>query len=147
MFIPVPPKISFPIITAKAVETAIIHRGGFHRHNHRDQQAGYQKTFVDFMSADLGHGKFDAQSYDIGYDNHRQHFPQTVEKQLAKTGVGQETHRFEVLEADVVNTEKQGRYQRHDHHNHRSFQIHGVTDVGAGTGRAVRHEKEKTQNR
>ena len=97
------------------------------------------------MSLHLGDCKFDAQSNDIRYDDHGEHFPQTVEEQLEESGVCQAADSIEMLITYVVYPEKKCRNQSKYHDDHGSLQIDGIPDMSsAGSGR-IRHEKKRLE--
>ena len=83
------------------------------------------------MSLHLGDCKFDAQSNDIRYDDHGEHFPQTVEEQLEESGVCQAADSIEMLITYVVYPEKKCRNQSKYHDDHGSLQIDGIPDMSS----------------
>ncbi len=86
------------------------------------------------MAARLCKGELDAQTYDVGDNEHRQHLQETEPE-------GIETHLANLV-ADIVHTKEQCGEQRHDDHTHRTLHVVAVADVSASLCRCVRNKEE-----
>ena len=99
------------------------------RDDHRDQDTGNQKTFLDFFLLHLGNSKLDTQTYHIRNNDFRQYSQKTKNKSHEKSRIS--SYCKVMLITDIVHTKKQSGQQSNDDHGHRTLRVNIVMNVYA----------------
>ena len=103
----------------------------------RDEETGDEVSFVHFLTADLGGGELDGQTYDVGYDEQRKDLEETEPEVGPETRVG--SCGEGMLIAGVPHTE-QGCGNGGDHcDDHYALEVDGIPDVGSLAGYGARY--------